>query len=77
MIRQVDADNDGHITHSEFHTLLQPIVLDEFIKPEKDLEDIRSLFKSADTDMSGYLSADEFFKCLHRMGAEVTKDEVV
>jgi Ca2+-binding EF-hand superfamily protein len=41
------------------------------------LEDVRSLFKSADTDMSGYLSADELYKCLHRMGADVTKDEVV
>ncbi len=45
MVEKVDADKDGQITHQEFYTIMQPIILEAFMKPETDLDEIRSLFK--------------------------------
>lgn len=38
---------------------------------------MRALFKEADSDYSGYLSPDEFYICLLKMGADVSRQEVV
>lgn len=38
---------------------------------------MRALFKDADTDYSGFLSVDEFYLALLKMGADVTREEVI
>jgi Ca2+-binding EF-hand superfamily protein len=54
-----------------------PILLDELVSKEDRTEDIRAMFKEADTDYSGFLSIDEMYACLLKMGADVTKQEVI
>lgn len=41
------------------------------------MEDLRALFRDADTDLSGYLTIDEFYVAMLRMGAEVSRPEIV
>jgi hypothetical protein len=40
---------------------MEPIILEEFISPEQEIEDFRAIFIDADTDFSGFLSIDEFY----------------
>lgn len=54
-----------------------PILLDELVASDDQLEDMRAKFIEADTDYSGFLSVDEFYICLMNMGADVTRQEVV
>ena len=77
MIKRVDTDNDGKISEQEYMTIMQPIVMDCYINSEQEVEDLRALFKDADTDHSGFLSIDEFYIALLKMGADVTRDDVV
>lgn len=39
---------------------MQPILLEEYFNPEKKMEQMRSLFREADKDFSGFLSINEF-----------------
>jgi len=48
-----------------------PILLDELVSKEDRTEDIRAMFKEADTDYSGFLSIEEMYACLLKMGADV------
>jgi len=77
MILSVDFDKDGKISRQEFSTLMLPILLDELVAADDQLEDMRAKFIEADTDYSGFLSVDEFYVCLLNMGADVTRQEVV
>ena len=77
MIKKVDADGDGKIQKSEFHTLMEPIILEEFISPEQELEDFRAVFIDADRDFSGFLSIDEFYQAMLKIGVSVSRKEVV
>lgn len=77
MVKQVDSDGDGKISKSEFHILMEPIILNEFIAPEQEVEDFRAIFIDADTDFSGFLSIDEFYQAMLKMGVGVSRKEVV
>ena len=77
MIKRVDTDNDGKISEQEYMKIIQPIVMDSYINSEQEVEDLRALFKDSDTDHSGFLSIDEFYIALLKMGADVTRDDVV
>lgn len=77
MLKQVDKDNDGKITREEFIELMQPILLDDYVSPEQDLEDLRAIFRDADDDHSGYLTIEEMYRCLLKMGADITRESVI
>ena len=57
--------------------LLEPIVLDEFMNEDLELEELRNLFKDADTDYSGFLTVDEFYVALVKMGVGLTRPEII
>jgi Ca2+-binding EF-hand superfamily protein len=77
MVKKVDTDDDGKISKDEFQLLMQPLLLDEYVSPEQDMEDLRAIFKDADLDHSGFLSIDEFYQCLMKMGADINREEIV
>lgn len=61
MVKKVDQDGDGKISREEFIKLMQPILLDEYVAPEQEMDYLRAIFKDADLDHSGFLSIDEFY----------------
>jgi Ca2+-binding EF-hand superfamily protein len=50
-----------------------PWILDKYINDEEQIENMRALFKEADSDYSGYLTPDEFYVCLLKIGADITR----
>ena len=38
-----------------------PDLIDQFLIPAKEIEDLRAMFKDADLDYSGFLTIDEFY----------------
>jgi Ca2+-binding EF-hand superfamily protein len=77
MVRMHDKDGDGRISFNEFFDIMKDKMLDELLSGDDELEDLRAKFKEADTDYSGFLSVDEFYACLLRMGADVSRNEVI
>lgn len=77
IVRTVDKDGDNKITEQEFEQLMLPILLDEVVSGDSQVEDMRARFKEADTDYSGHLSVNEFYTCLLGMGADVSRQEIV
>ena len=56
---------------------MMPLMQDELISQEDRVEDLRAKFLEADVDYSGFLSVDELWNLLHKMGADVTQDDVI
>lgn len=56
---------------------MMPILIDELVAGDDQVEDMRAKFREADTDYSGFLSVDEFYTCLLSMGTDVSRQEVV
>lgn len=77
MVKKVDLDGDGRITLDELISLLRPILLEELVSKESSVEEVRAMFKEADTDYSGFLSIDEMYVCLLKMGVNVSRQEIV
>lgn len=77
MIKKVDIDGDGRITLSELITLLKPILLEELLSKDDSTEQLRAMFKEADTDYSGFLSIDEMYACMLQMGVSCSRQEIV
>jgi Ca2+-binding EF-hand superfamily protein len=77
MIKQVDVDGDKRISKMEFQQLMFPKLLDEIVAQEDTVEDLRAKFREADVDYSGFLEIDEFYVCLTKMGAMVSRQEVI
>jgi len=50
-----------------------PILLDELVANDDELENLRAKFKEYDTDYSGFLSVDEFYAYVMEIGADVSK----
>lgn len=77
MIKKVDLDGDGRISLDELVALLKPVLLEELVSKESSIEEIRALFMEADTDYSGFLSIDEMYACMLKMGVNVSRQEIV
>lgn len=77
MIKKVDLDGDGRISLDELVALLKPVLLEELVSKESSIEEIRGLFMEADTDYSGFLSIDEMYACMLKMGVNVSRQEIV
>ena len=70
MIREV-SQRDA-IGREEFGRMMMPLMQEELLSQEDRVEDLRARFLEADVDRSGFLSVDELYNLLHKMGAEVT-----
>ena len=56
---------------------MMPLMQEELVNQEERVEDLRAKFLEADTDYSGFLSVDELWALLLKMGADVTHEDVV
>ena len=77
MIASVDDNGDRKIDRPEFGALMKPILLEKLLSAEDNVEAIRALFKEADTDYSGFLTADEVYAVLLKQGVDLTFEELV
>lgn len=76
MIASVDDNNNGSIDREEFGKLMRPIILDMLLSAEDNIEKTRALFKEADVDYSGFLTADEVWNVLLKQGIDISFDEL-
>ena len=77
MIASVDTNGNGKIDLEEFKKLMKPKFLEQVLSQEDSLEDFRALFVEADTDSTGFLTADEIYNVLVKQGIVVTFEEMV
>jgi len=76
MIASVDIDKNGKIDIQEFEELMKPILLDKLLASEDNLEATRALFREADVDYSGFLTADEVWNVLIKQGVDIGFEEL-
>ena len=62
---------------SEFQTLMRPEMQNRLLEQDDRIEDFRAMFRDADTDYSGYLSADEVYTVLLKNGVDLSYDELI
>lgn len=77
MIQSVDTDGDMRINLQEFQTLMKPEMQNRLLEQDDRVEDFRAMFRDADTDYSGYLSADEVYTVLLKHGIDLAYGELV
>jgi len=77
MIASVDTDKNGEIDLQEFTTLMLPEMQNRLLEQDDRIEDFRAMFKDADADYSGYLSADEVYTCLLKNGIDLSYEELI
>lgn len=59
IVDQVDRNKNGYIDKSEFDQVILPKLREDYLKAHKSIDDLRRLFKQADLDHSGFLTAVE------------------
>ena len=77
LISSVDDNNDKVIDRTEFQTLMLPEMQRRLLEQDDRVEDFRGIFKDADTDYSGYLTADEVYTVLLKNGIDLKYDELI
>ena len=77
MIRGVDQNGDGRIDEREFIQLMKPEMESRLLEQDDRIEDFRAMFRDADADYSGYLSADEVYSVLIKNGVDLSYDELI
>jgi Ca2+-binding EF-hand superfamily protein len=76
MIEKAGGDESG-IGKKQFKGIMLPIMQDQLLSQEDNIEDLRLKFLEADVDGSGALSVDELFAALKKSGAQVTCEDIV
>ena len=56
---------------------MKPEMQNRLLEQDDRVEDFRAMFKDADTDYSGYLSADELYSVLLKNGIDLSYDELI
>ena len=77
MIASVDDDGDNKINLPEFMKLMKPEMQNRLLEQDDRIEDFRAMFKDADTDYSGYLTADEVYSVLLKNGIDLSYNELI
>ena len=77
-LRQIDINGDGTVSGEEMLRVLEKFDTDGIVyKALNERATIRKDFLTYDTDGSGYISKDEFFKIIeNRTGWAITKDQL-
>ena len=76
IIKSVDKDKDGTIDMDEFMALMKPEMQRRLLEQDDSVEDFRAIFRDADVDYSGNLSASELYGCLLNNGIDLSFDEL-
>ena len=76
MIRSVDP-NAHEINKDGFMKLMKPEMQNRLLEQDDKIEEFRAMFKDADADYSGYLTADEIYTVLLKNGIDLEYDELV
>lgn len=58
-------------------TLMKPQMQNRLLEQDDRIEDFRAMFKDADADYSGYLTADELYTVLIKNGIDLSYDELI
>lgn len=84
MIRSVTKEKDlrggkepSGIGRHQFGEMMMPLMQEELFQQEDRVEDLRARFLEADVDYSGFLSVDELWNVLQKMGADVSHEDVI
>ena len=62
---------------NQFIDLINPMMIDQLMNQNEQVQDLRKLFLEADVDGSGMLSVEELYAALKKLGAEVQVDDIV
>ena len=76
IIKSVDKDGDMNIDMDEFMALMKPEMEKRLFEHDEGIEQFRAIFRDADIDYSGHLSADEVYSCLLSNGIDLSFDEL-
>ena len=56
---------------------MYPKLKNDILSQEDKMEDLRGMFRESDLDHSGFLTVDEIYNVLLKMGAELQLSELV
>lgn len=66
-----------YLLYPDFEKMCMDKLVDKLISAEDKTSELRRLFKEADTDYSGFLTADEVYGVLLKLKIEIRFDELV
>lgn len=72
IMKQADTDKSESIDRKEFMNVMLPQLKLEMMNYERNLDDLRRMFKEFDSDQSNYLSKDELRQALIKLGFTLT-----
>ena len=65
------------IGRDQFQALMMPEMEGRLVDQDDRVEDFRQMFRDADSDYSGYLTADEVYCVLLKNGVDLSYEELV
>jgi len=80
MIRSANAEervNSATLDKNSFRNMMLPFMQNELNSQQKSLEELKGVFLDADIDGSGYLSVDELYQAVRKIGADVELEDVI
>ena len=76
MIR-LDTDQNGTVDKKEFSDFMLEIMMKDLAEQQDSIRDIRNMFVDADINKDGFLTQDELYNMFNKLGAGVSKDDIV
>ena len=77
MIRNAAGPSAASLDKNSFQDMMLPFMQEELYSQEESVEEMRAKFLEADADGSGFLSVDELWSAIRKMGADVELDDIV
>jgi calmodulin len=76
IVEKVDKNRNGYIDKSEFVAMMMPKLKEEYLASQKNIADLKRMFKQADIDHSGFLTADELSSVLLKNSVQLTQPQL-